>query len=167
LCSSARFQTNSYDGPGRFQTARCALKLPISDVLGILALPLLSREGSDVCFGSVADPSSVQRVGPLSARSGRQARSFKNCCLAGARQKDLRVQPLACGSFAKRAVVERAAAMPPTLGPFHSGISLGRVAFFGWSLGSSTCRSGRSRSAGAGSEGPRSFVAGPFSCHHR
>jgi hypothetical protein len=39
-----------------------------------------------------------------------KARSFKNCCLAGARQKDLRVQPLACGSFAKRAVVERAAA---------------------------------------------------------
>jgi hypothetical protein len=30
--------------------------------------------------------------------------------LAGARQKDLRVQPLVCGSFAKRAVVERAAA---------------------------------------------------------
>jgi hypothetical protein len=39
-----------------------------------------------------------------------KARSFKNCCLAGARQKDLRAQPLACGSFAKRAVVEGATA---------------------------------------------------------
>ena len=43
--------------------------------------------------------------------------------------------------------------MPPTFRPSFR-ISLGPPRFFGWSLGSSTCFSGRSRSAGAGSEGP-------------